>query len=260
MESGSSRQWGCASILLIFGILLLLLNLNILELGDQSFFSFVIPLILLFWGLSFLGRYVKNRRSGLFRGSFLTIYGGLLTTSFLGYAEFAYDDWWRLWPLLLIVLAVSIFSPKRKIYFTYDSDKSKYDTVKESNAGKIIRTKGFTVGNVQYTDDNWALGDMRMHQGVGNYYIDLSKAYVPEGESIIHLSGWVGNIKMVIPEDLSVKINAAVTVGEINVFNNRPVNKAGNQLSFKSADYDDAYKKVSIKVSVNAGSVRITHV
>ncbi|MEW9501660.1 cell wall-active antibiotics response protein LiaF [Jeotgalibacillus marinus] len=265
MDTGSSKQWGCASILLIIGAVLLLLNLGLIDLGGTSFVSLIIPILLLLFGLKRLFRFIRNRKSGLFFGVFFTVYGGLLLLSYFLVVDFSYGDWWRLWPLLFIVMAISIFTPRGKVHVSYGPRKhyshKKSAYVDDHVSYKSnVNAKVFSIGDVKYNSDNWLLENMRVHKAIGDYYFDFSKAYVPEGETVLYVSGWIGDVKMLVPEELSVRVETSVKVGEIKIFDEKASGTAGNYLSYQSIDYDDAHKKVSIKIDLGIGDARITRV
>ncbi|KIL45609.1 cell wall-active antibiotics response protein LiaF [Jeotgalibacillus soli] len=267
MEAGSQRQWGCASVLLLIGAVLLLLNLNIVEIEGLSFLSIAIPALILLYGLRLLWRFIRHRGGfKLFFGLFFTAYGSLLILAIFKIVDFSYGDWWRLWPLLLIALAISIFTSRGKIHITSDVEALKNFTSKphdqyEKSYGKTSKKiEVFSVGEVKYNSPNWSLESMRVHKAVGNYYFDLSKAYVPEGETVLYVTGWVGDVKMLIPEDLSISVEADVNVGEVRIFGNHTEGPKGNSQTYTSSDYENAHKKVLIKIDIRIGSIRIDRV
>ncbi|AJD90664.1 hypothetical protein JMA_13470 [Jeotgalibacillus malaysiensis] len=269
MEGVNKKQWGCASFLLVFGLLLLMINLGLLQLkGSAS--GLIIPIILLIIGIAQLIKFFSKRR-GILSGLIFTVYGGLLTAAFFSEdIAFGYGDIWRLWPLLLIGFAISLITKRTSIHFSYGEPKvggrkevNPKETYREKSGGHEHKSHikhAMSIGNEAFTSENWALENMKLNKSVGNYVFNLKKAYISEGETMLDVSVRIGNIKMTVPEELSVEITSNVAVGENVLFNDRTDGAQARTLRFRSDDYDTAPKKVKIILDVNVGSIRIDRI
>ncbi|WP_404408584.1 cell wall-active antibiotics response protein LiaF [Jeotgalibacillus malaysiensis] len=269
MEGVNKKQWGCASFLLVFGLLLLMLNLGLLQL-EGSAAGLIIPVILLIIGIAQLIKFFTKRR-GILSGLIFSVYGGLLTAAFFSEdIAFGYSDIWRLWPLLLIGFAISLITKRSSIQFSYGEPRM--GGRKEVNQHGDHREKTFrfenkthvkhamSIGNEKFTSENWALENMKLNKSVGNYVFDLKKAFISEGETQLDVSVRIGNIKMTVPEELSVHIISNVAVGENVLFNERTDGTHARTLHFRSEDYETAPKKVKVILDVNVGSIRIDRI
>ncbi|MBM7579817.1 cell wall-active antibiotics response protein LiaF [Jeotgalibacillus terrae] len=264
MDGTNKKQWGCASFLLVFGLLLLLINLGILQFNGGLVTSLIIPVLFLTIGIVNLIKFI-TRRKGIFLGLIFTVYGGLLTVSYLSEEmSFGYNGIWKLWPLLLVAFALSMLSKKSSIEVRYGNnrfggDHASFKTAAES----ITRTSmkhAMSIGNEAFTSENWALENMKLNKSVGNYVFDLKKAYISEGETLLDVTVRIGNIKMLVPEELSVDITSKVAVGENTMFERRTEGTNERPLAYQSADFNEAPKRVKIILDVNVGSVRIDRI
>jgi lia operon protein LiaF len=94
---------------------------------------------------------------------------------------------------------------------------------------------------------------------IGDYFIDFSKAFIPEKETQVIVRGWIGDVKMIIPENVPVMIQSTINVGDIRIFDQK-TGDINRSLHYKSPGYDEASRKLKIAVQVKIGSIRIDKV
>jgi lia operon protein LiaF len=272
LKQSGGKQWFFSAILLFTGIILLLINIGVISLEIKQLFVMSIPFLIALEGLKWLINSIRRRRTGKFTvGLFLFIFGLLLILDVFDIISFSYGDWLKLWPVILIGIAFMVIWKKNHIKFSFSNDdpfegendgRPKADgqpgTVKSAKERTKVN-KGFIIGDVKYNQPNWPLESMRLYNVIGDYYFDLSKAYIPEGETPIHLKGWIGDVKMLIPEGIAVDIKVEGNVGDIKVFDQKSSDIKPN-LHYRSGDYEDAEKKISIVIEFKIGSVRINRV
>ncbi len=126
------------------------------------------------------------------------------------------------------------------------------------------------VGEIRLGDRPWALENSSYSLGVGEVYMDLTTALLEEGVTYVNLSGWVGSVQIIVPEDLAIDVSADVNIGSVEIFGeeqefsrhhkNRRSGVSSNLLCYRSEDYDEALKKVRINASVNIGEVSVKRV
>jgi lia operon protein LiaF len=259
-----------AGALLFVGIFLLLLNIGVISLEIKEVIVESYPFIFLFISSLFMVRAIKRHKNGsLFWWFFLTAFFLMLSLDRWQFISFRIGDFWKLWPLLFIYFGLKILLGKNKvkIYFNpnippeaykfqNDENSDEYDLLNERP--KKMK-KSFSIGDVEYKKANWALEPMNLYNSIGDYFIDFSKAYIPEKETSITVSGWIGDVKMIVPEGIPVKVEANVKVGDIRLFELRS-NDLNRHLTYKSPDYDEAVKKLNITIALKVGSVRIDKV
>lgn len=198
-------------------------------------------------------------------GLFVGILGGLKILDQLQLVTFSYSDWWRLWPVFIIAIAFQGLFWKKKIRVNiapHDNDEKTVikNKIKSQTKKKHKRNHhNVFIGELKFKDPNWPLEPMSIHNGIGNYYFDLSKAYIPEGETPILIKGWMGELKMLVPEDVAVEIDVCVSVGEIRLFD-RKSSEVSPQYYYRSPDYEEANKRIRMSIAIKIGSVRIMRV
>ncbi|RSD29289.1 cell wall-active antibiotics response protein LiaF [Mesobacillus subterraneus] len=253
MRNHSMNQIAMAVILSGLGIILLLVNLGIISLQLKELFVVTYPFILFIYGLA---EVIKRQ---YWWGSFVMIFSGLLILDRLGIISFQFLDIWKLWPLLLVYLGFSILFQKKKVKVIYKTDLPSATQTEEIAGHSMKKIRGVSVGKVTFKKQNWAVEPMDLYNMVGDYFIDFSKAFIPERETPIKVRGWVGEVRMLIPEDIPVKINATVGVGEVKLFDYAP-EQIRHVMEYKSDDYDDAVRKLNITIELKIGSVRLDRV
>ncbi len=184
--------------------------------------------------------------------------------------DFHYGSWWKLWPLLIIAIAIHRVLVNKPIKvsisneFPYEKPSKKDFINKAKELDEIIPKKnkmnrGFIVGDIRFSEPNWPLENMKLYNAIGDYYFDFSKAYIPEGETPIEIKGWIGDVKMIIPENIPVEIKLKVQVGDVKLFDQKSADLR-SELFYRSPDYEQAGKKINLLIDVKIGSIRITRI
>jgi len=224
------------------GAALLSLNLGLFDLGETSWSKLVIPGIFIIVGASSLDSYTKKRRDGmsLFWGLFWFIFGILVTLGILDLFEFSYGDWLKLWPILIVAFGLhKLFKkPAKKIKGTMSFETEK----------KLEKRS--------FHSPEWTLEPLNLQKKVADYYFDFSKAIIPPGETPVQLTGYVGNIHMLIPENLAVHITVKGNVGDVELFD-RKDNGIHTNLVFQSPNFEEADKRLRIYIEFNVVDVKI---
>lgn len=278
-------------ILLVIGIALLLMNVGVISLEIKEFFVMFIPILFVLAGIMFFVKSIREKSSGpLLLTLFCLPYGVLLILSQQGTIHFSYGDWWKLWPVFLIFIAVNqlFFNGRRKIVVNVESNskddvghvykidlkngakniknnikiskdnlKKNIDISKENMKNNI--SKNLSVSDVHFNEDNWPLKPLDIHTTIGDFYLDFSKAYIPEEETTVKIKSRIGDVKMLIPEDIPIKINSKTKVGDIRLFDLKST-EAKPHLYFESPNYNEGIKKIDITIEIGIGSIRIDRV
>ncbi|KMJ57914.1 hypothetical protein AB685_13845 [Bacillus sp. LL01] len=256
-----------AIIFVFIGIMLLFVNIGVISLEIKEYFVTYYPVLIVLLGLKFLVDTIFYRRRVLFLSVFLLAFGGLLLMDRFGLVVFEFHMFWKLWPLLIIYLGVRLFVNKRPVkvsfakgdtdfdvHFDSDEEKAEFQESKRAGSKKVI-----TIGDMKMNKQNWAVEPLTVWNVVGDYYFDFSKAYIPDKETNIQIKGVVADLKMLVPEDLPIKVAAKVKVGQLNIFGNTSEGK-GNKLFYVSPNYEEATRKLNIVLDMKIGDVRIDRV
>ena len=289
MSNRPIRRGTGAILLFAAGALLLLMNLGIITLEWveiwNHFYMFIFLLAGLYYFVTGFRRIFGMR---MFAGFLLLAIGSLLLLDRLGYFPFQLGMAWKLWPIGIIFIALRMmFKPKR---FTgrlkaevdwegtgrADPDAQKdrreiEDAIdssylirlgrkKENQGGHSRMKKMFTIGSLELNKDNWSLEPITMYKTIGDYHIDLGKAFIPDGTTPIILSGWIGNVEILVPEDIPIRVSAEVSIGEITVLERYIDSSVGSKVEYESPSYKEAKKKIDFSISLSIGDVKIKKV
>jgi lia operon protein LiaF len=244
-------------VLIGLGVILILVNFGVISVEITDLIKKNWPALIALLGLKWFWDGIRPSGDGSWTmGSFLAIYGTLIVLGRNDVIDFDFSDIWTLWPLLLIYIGVHslLFSKRKKrngkkVKITFDhSDKEKYYSLKKN-----------LVGDQNYFEENWTVEPLDLWSGVGNYYFDFTRSYIPEGNTPINIRGWVGDIRMIIPENLGFQVEASTKVGEIKIFNER-AEGLKREIFYQSPNYHEATKKLTIKLKLKVGDIRIDQV
>jgi lia operon protein LiaF len=264
LTSGRKKRRGSilifSVILLVIGIALLLINIGVISLEIKELFVTFIPILFILAGILYFVQSIRRKSSGsIFLSLFFLLYGFLLEFNHYGIVHFTYGDWWKLWPIFFIYLAIKKLFFKEKVKISFEAD---FDNKHEEILGKTKRkfNKSFTlIGDMEFNKQNWPLKSMDMHNLIGDYYFDFSKAFIPEEETTIIIKSRIGDVKLLIPEDIPTRIVTKIKIGDIRLFD---MNSAGTKphLVFESSNYHDSIKKIDIMIEVGIGDIRIDRI
>jgi lia operon protein LiaF len=117
------------------------------------------------------------------------------------------------------------------------------------------------IGDIHIGHDYWELRPMSISNFIGDTTLDLTKAQIPEGETRIYVSSFIGDVKVYSPNDLGVglQVISSCLIGDVKVLDQT---RGGlfNQMSVETPHYADTDKRVVLIVSSFIGDVRVTKV
>ncbi|KGP71557.1 cell wall-active antibiotics response protein LiaF [Pontibacillus yanchengensis] len=239
------------------GAFLILTNLDIISLEISNAFYFSYPFFIFGMGLLIIIDTIRGNRDGFGFGSFLLIFGGLLIADRFEYIEFAFLDFWRLWPLLFIYIGISFFTPSKKprVYISTDDD----DDVAEYNKKKGKKKRNVAIGDHRFDQPNWNVESMELWNVIGDYHVDFTKAFIPDQETSISISGVIGDVKIIVPENVDFRIHATIKTGDIRVLDEKSEGLNRN-IHFKTPGYEDATRKLDLEVHFKIGDIKVDRV
>jgi lia operon protein LiaF len=271
MKKISLGKYIMSIVLVTAGIMLLLVNLEVISLEINKILVYSIPVLLILVGLKWLleGLFSRRNRGSVFWGLFSTIYGSLLLADLIDYLEFSFGDVWKLWPLFLVYIGFKLTGnsnkSKPKIKVKVEKDKMKNE-VKENmdleglkSVEKDISNVFNIVSDASYKGSNWSVEPMNIHKGILDYDFDFTKAFIPDEETPISISGWVGDIKIRVPEDLEFMIEGRTNLGDIKVGDVKS-DGFGQDLYYKTPGYDQVTRKLKFSFNFRVLDLRIERV
>ncbi|MFC0523512.1 cell wall-active antibiotics response protein LiaF [Pontibacillus salicampi] len=255
---------------IVVGLLLVLTNFNIVSFDLSSAFYYAYPFAIVLISLFYLLESLAGKRDELGAGSFFLIFGILLVLDRFQVIAFQFFDIWRLWPLLLVFLGVSFFLPYKKngpsIFVSSDDawDDSSYwddesDNWEEKSNKSFKMTKHMTIGDHRFDQPNWTVEPMKTWNAIGDYYIDFTKAFIPDKNTSMTITGWIGDVKVIVPDNVDLAIEAKVKAGDIRILKQKSdgINRI---LTYKTPGYDEATRKLTLKIDFVLGDIKVDEV
>jgi lia operon protein LiaF len=206
-------------------------------------------LVWLWLGAVVVGPRGRGVGAGRLALGLLLIAVGVVTLAHgVGLIGFSFGDLlFRYWPLILIALGVFLL-------YQYNRGPA------PGSASTVERIEHDSIfGDFKLTQPGWRLRDVRVSSVIGDMKIDLSKADIPDGETLIDLSAVVGDIDVWAPLDLPVALDARCTFVSLNHFG-RKQDVRLQRYTDTPADFTSSARRVRIRVDLVFGDLTLTRV
>lgn len=250
---GKFIQFLIAGLVIAVGVVLVLGNLGFETINMKSAWGLIFPIVFIFLGGMLIIKSIRRRNSSWVWGVFFLAYGALLLLGRYDYLAFTFRDIIKLWPVIIIytgvlILGHMIFGKSRKYVTFHKPDKKFYKKYSK-----------FSVGDHEYNQPNWKVEPMELKNLAGDFYLDFTKAFIPDVETPIKIDALAGDVHILIPLDVEFRVNASVSAGEINVVGQK-VGGVGRSLQYETVGYQAAVRKLDLRLILKAGDIRVDQV
>ncbi|ARK29181.1 cell wall-active antibiotics response protein LiaF [Halalkalibacter krulwichiae] len=245
---------------MLFGIIIVIIGLNLLfNAINLSIGNFIAPLIFFILGLYFYKR----------KHTFISLLFFIISVSIF------FDHLLGVNFISLLIAVVALYYGIRLVRAPSSIEKrrnrrrkEKREEHKEEVVDEVVSVKGeeqvvYTptmrrsfIGDIHYMGESYELNDLTIWNGIGDVRIDLSKAIIPEGETVVIVQCMIGQIDFFVPEDLAVTIQASTIVGEIYLFHEKHEG-INQQLSIATRHYKQSPRRVKLVLSTVIGEVKV---
>ena len=195
-----SQHFWLAIALISLGLLFLLDNFNVMNIGALWRLW---PLIFMYLGFMKLKSSDHRERGTAYM--YLSI-GALFFL--ISFNILDWDDIWQFWPVILILVGLSMIYKKKNWNSTSPQESAKYSDDRLDivaifgGSERIISSDKFEGGNITAI--------------CGGGKIDLGRASLAEGESVINILAVCGGAEILVPSDWDVRIKALPIFGGYN--------------------------------------------
>lgn len=254
-----------AILLIGTGVVFLLNNFGVIETNIGQLLGTYWPIFMMVVGVWIIISPLFERRKyrgdyagNVIIGSVIALLGWNFLAKNLGLYTISFSLIWNvLWPSLLIYIGFRLLYRKKREpkWHRYD-DKSGLDGVHFGGKKGPHSYKGIFIGDLNMGKEPFELKDLHIWNGVGDIDLDLTRAVIPDGESNILITGWIGDVEIIVPKDMFVWIESQIRIGEIEMLGNSE-SGLGKEQSYKSVGYDDAEQKVHIVIEQKIGDIRV---
>jgi lia operon protein LiaF len=258
-------------LLIVSGIAYGLHQLHLITLAPSIFSTqMILPVILFLVGLSGL----KRHRQGKFPlwSIFFVTWGMILGVKVSGYVTgLAQMNGWGIFAgLFLVFLGLSLLLPsrlvkgprvmvisdknRRKMEWTFQDFKDTAD-----NGEGIGQERRHWVGDLSVGGQPWALKDMSLFNGIGDVRVNFTTAHVEDGLYRLRVDAWIGDVRILVPESVKLRVDAKVGIGDVLVFNDSATG-TGRAIAYQDPDYEQASKRIDLSVDLKIGDIQIVRV
>ncbi len=187
-------------IVILLGIMFTLENLGFIYARD--FLKFW-PILLVVYGVSRIVQCQDFSRK--MWGAFWALIGTLLVLDNIELISFSI---WDLWPLILVVVGLSMIWGKSRHHRVIDGGATMGAADPSSTLNGLALLGGFKHAN---SSQDFRGGEATAI--MGGCEIDLRKASITEGEATLHLVAVMGGIEIWVPEDWKVILRGVPLLG-----------------------------------------------
>lgn len=233
----SSRKATFGLILIILGILLLFRTFDVVYFSFGDFIRVLVPLALIALGIWLI---IRRRREEIRQEAAMRFHATAGTTETGSTAEQS--------------TASSGTGPS-----TQNASSGPYAGPVFSEAPHYednrIRYSKF-LGDMYIDCSQINMQNVEISAFIGDVEIKLHGAQLASGLNRLIISGFLGDVRILVPTDMAVFANCSSFVGDIEVFNRRS-SGFGNNIDGQTANYRDAEAKLYIAANSFVGDIRV---
>ncbi|MDT0125897.1 cell wall-active antibiotics response protein LiaF [Paenibacillus sp. RRE4] len=119
----------------------------------------------------------------------------------------------------------------------------------------VMKKQNF-MARYYWDQSSWRLRSMSLWHAIGEVNADLSLSIPEEKQTIVLLQGVMGNVRLTLPEDYGVEIEASVLFGRINLLGEQDSGMM-NKLVWRTPGYESSEYKVKFIISYIVGDLNI---
>lgn len=127
----------------------------------------------------------------------------------------------------------------------------------------IIKKQPFILnaifGGQKLGDRVYEMDNINIQTGFGDTVIDLSMTMLPPGETVIVIRGFVGNIQLLVPYDVTAHVDHSVILGQMSIFTEKDGGFNKNLMYYPS-DYHQATRKLKVFTSIVIGDIEVKNI
>lgn len=121
--------------------------------------------------------------------------------------------------------------------------------------GAYVQRQNF-ISSIRHDKEPWVLRSMSAWYVIGETRLDLSLALLEEKETTVVLQGVIGDLDIIVPEDLGVDVEVTVLVGQLDISTER-ASGVMNRIHWTSPNYETADNRVKLLLSYIVGDIDI---
>lgn len=264
-------------LVLLIGVLFLLSELHVIAFSGRIFTAPVVwSLILALVGL--FGLFGNRHKISLF-SLFLLVLGLVLAARNASLVTLLNrtSGWNLFWGLLIVFIGLELLLPRRwrRIHVSREkwadhvhiSSGEKRTSIrhgwkkshwKDTHDYRKTETRKW-LGDLSLGQSPWVLRDMNLWNGIGDIRINLATAHMEAGTYHIALGGWIGDVRLLIPDGVGVEVSGSVHLGDVSVFGKQE-SGVNPLMEYTDENFQEANVKLYLDIDLKIGDVQILRV
>jgi len=186
---------------------------------------------------------VGKATGSAFWGLVLLLIGAVWLLNNVGVMYFDFGDFVsRAWPVVIIIIGVWLLigGGNRRVVRHVDSTE----------------TVSHGVGDVDLSPGEIGEDGLHINVSAGEIHLDVGSTKFGDRESHVQVKLGLGDIKVTLPRDLPVKVEARTGIGDLHVLDNHR-DGFGAKLDFQDSDYGTARRKLFLITKSGLGDVTV---
>ena len=231
------------------------LGLTSISIGDLIS-TFLWPMIFILAGVTFLVRKPRMTTSRVLVGLILLFLGFLFLGDQVHWFDVDIGDLWKyFWPIVIILFGLSVL---------FGSHGSRSSSRRSANSESSTsgdwssnRTNQWAIFNgIQRQHHAWQLTNADYWAFLGSVDLDLRTAVVPDGETTLSVTAFLGSARIIVPPDLAVDCQGTTMLGALHFFG-KDHSGLFTSLSAGQGDVHTSPKVVRIDCNSFMGNIRV---
>ena len=234
----------------LIGIVLLILEISFK--GGGLLFSLAFSI-----GLIYLGRKFSKRTIGK-----ILFYIGIISLIITVLNMFVFRFF--LIAILIYLLLLYYQSKKNPDWINPILTNERFDE-ERINKERLLKTnylfQNRLFGHQQTSEHVYEWNSVNVQGGVGDTVIDLSKTILPKGDAVISIRNIIGNITVLVPYGIEIRVHHSVIAGRARIFENKLESRVFNQIySYQTEGFNETDHKVHIVTSILVGDLEVKRI
>lgn len=120
----------------------------------------------------------------------------------------------------------------------------------------IKRIRKNWIGEEKKDTDIYEWEDINYTKLAGDSVIDLGNTIIPKGDNVILIRKAIGNVKILVPEEVAVSLDVSVFLGKIGIGEDELMSN-NEVIKYRSDHYDDSSRRLKVVTNVILGNVEV---
>lgn len=116
------------------------------------------------------------------------------------------------------------------------------------------------LGEINIGRGAWKLRSGEYWLGIGELRLNLATAHVDDGEYTILVHGWIGEIRILVPEGLDVRVEATLGMGEVQIFGDSHEGIIRYPVLYEDPAYGISKRRVRLLTQLRVGELTVMRV